>query len=781
MSYLAPEPKTLPVATKNADQDSRLQNNAAPTLPVDRSHENMRKKDDIQLLRINYLRGPNIWTYRPVLETWLDLGALEDFPSNLIPGFSDRLVTLLPALVEHHCGVGERGGFIQRLIEGTWAGHVLEHVVIELLNLAGMPTGFGQTRSTSQRGVYRMVFRARDEQVARSALAEGHRLLMAAINNGAHHEPYGEAELQAAVGRVRDKVDECYLGPSTAAIVGAASDRRIPHIRLNDGNLVQLGYGASQRRIWTAETEFTSAIAEGIAGDKDLTKSLLASCGVPVPEGQIVDTVEAAWEAAQDIGLPVVVKPSDGNHGRGVSLDLKTREEVEAAFHVAAPQGSDVMVERFVRGHEHRLLVVGGRVVAAARGETASICGDGVASVAQLVETQLNTDPRRGATEDFPLGLIELDKDEAIQLDLQRQGLSPDAVPAAGREVLIQRNGNVSIDCTDEVHPEIDHIVSLAARVVGLDIAGVDVVAQDISRPLHAQGGAVVEVNAGPGLLMHLKPAEGAPRPVGRAICDHLFPEAPEGEHSGRIPVVGVAGSAGTHNIARMVAWLLQLSGRHTGLACRDGLFVDGRCLDKTDGTCWEAGQRLLINRAVQAAVFENSADTILRTGLAYDRCQVGVVTDLGGWDHLAEFDIFDDEPMFKVMRSQVDVVLPDGVAVLNAAHPAIVNMAGLCDGEVIFYALDPALDAVATHLDSGGRAVFMRQGQVVLATGSSEVFLPGLDKLAVWQDRHAPTAEDSLLAAIAAAWALGIPLNLIGAGIEAFESGAAQPRKTLP
>lgn len=742
----------------------------------------MSKKDDIQLLRINYLRGPNIWTYRPVLETWLDLGHMEDFPSNLLPGFSDRLLALLPALAEHHCGVGERGGFKQRLIEGTWAGHVLEHVVIELLNLAGMPTGFGQTRSTSKRGVYRMVFRARDEQVARSALAEGHQLLMAAVNNnldGPGGQAYGEAELQAAVARVRAKVDECYLGPSTAAIVAAATDRRIPHIRLNDGNLVQLGYGASQRRIWTAETEFTSAISEGIAGDKDLTKSLLASCGVPVPEGEIVNSVEEAWAAAQDIGLPVVVKPTDGNHGRGISLDLQTQEQFEDAFHLAARHGSEVMVERFVRGHEHRLLVVGGRVVAAARGETASVTGDGLSSVTELIATQLNTDPRRGPSEDFPLNPIRIDTDTAVQLDLQRQGLGPLSVPAAGREVLIQRNGNVSIDCTDDVHPDVDHVVSLAARVVGLDIAGVDVVAQDISRPLHAQGGAVVEVNAGPGLLMHLKPAEGAPRPVGRAICDHLFPEALEGTLVGRIPVVGVAGSAGTQDVARLVAWLLQLSGRHTGLACRDGLFLDGRCLDASDCTHWEAGQRLLINRAVQAAVLENNADTILRTGLAYDRCQVGVVTDLGGSAELGEFDISDEEQIFKVMRSQVDVVLSEGVAVLNAAHPAIVEMAGLCDGEVIFYATDPALPAISNHLHGHGRAVFMRQGQVVLATGSSEAFLPGLDKLSKWQGRHAPTAEGSLLAAIAAAWALGIPLNLIGAGIEAFESSAAQPGKS--
>ena len=739
----------------------------------------MSKKDDIQLLRINYLRGPNIWTYRPVLETWLDLGPLEDFPSNLLPGFNDRLVVLLPALVEHHCGVGERGGFIERLYEGTWLGHVLEHVVIELLNLADMPTGFGQTRSTSQRGIYRMIFRARDEQVARSALTEGHRLLMAAVNSSTDGPAYGAAELQSAVDRVRAKVDECYLGPSTAAIVAAATERRIPHIRLNDGNLVQLGYGAAQRRIWTAETEFTSAIAEGIAGDKDLTKNLLASCGVPVPEGEIVDSVQAAWEAAQDIGLPVVVKPSDGNHGRGVSLDLKTQAQFEDAFHLAARHGSEVMVERFVRGHEHRLLVVGGRVVAAARGETASITGDGRSSVAELVESQLNIDPRRGASEDFPLNPIRIDTDTAIQLDLQRQGLTPVSVPAAGHEVLIQRNGNVAIDCTDEVHPEVEHMVSLAARVVGLDIAGVDLVAQDISKPLHVQGGAIVEVNAGPGLLMHLKPAEGAPRPVGRAICEHLFPVTSDAGASGRIPVVGIAGSVGTHSIARLVAWLLQLSGRYTGLACSSGLFLDGRCLDASDSTHWEAGQRLLINRAVQAAVFENGADTILRTGLAYDRCQVGVITDLDGADALGEFDIFDDEPMFKVMRSQVDVVLPEGVAVLHAAHARIVDMARLCDGEVIFYAADPKLEAIATHLQASGRAVFVRQGQVVLATGSSEVFLPGLDKLAAWQDRHIPTAETSLLAAIAAAWALGISLSLIGAGIEAFESSAIHTGKS--
>ncbi len=364
----------------------------------------MTRFDDIRLLRINYLRGPNLWTYRPVLEVWLDLGALEDHPSNTIAGFTERLTTLLPALIEHHCGVGERGGFLQRLQEGTWAGHVLEHVVIELLNLAGMPTGFGQTRSTSKTGVYRMVFRARDEQVARVALAEGHRLLMAAIED----RPFDvdAADVQRAVDAVKDMVEDCYLGPSTACIVGAATDRGIPHMRLIEGNLVQLGYGSRQRRIWTAETDYTSAIGEGIASDKELTKSLLQSCGVPVPEGQVVDSAEEAWEAAQDIGLPVVVKPYDGNHGRGVFTNLTTREEVEAAFAVAEPEGSDVMVERFVRGSEHRLLVVGGQVVAAAAGEPAWVTGDGKSTLTELIDNQINTDPRRGRTEEYPLNVI---------------------------------------------------------------------------------------------------------------------------------------------------------------------------------------------------------------------------------------------------------------------------------------------------------------------------------------------------------------------------------------
>ncbi len=730
----------------------------------------MVKHNDIQLLRINYLRGPNIWTYRPVLEVWLDLGALEDYPSNTLAGFNDRLTAWLPALIEHHCGVGERGGFLQRLQEGTWCGHILEHIVIELLNLAGMPTGFGQTRSTSQRGVYRMVFRARDEKVARMALAQGHALIMAALQD----EPF---DVPLAVAKVRTEVDDSYLGPSTACIVTAASDRGIPHIRLNDGNLVQLGYGASQRRIWTAETEFTSAIAEGIACDKDLTKTLLKACGVPIPDGQVVHSPEEAWEAAQDIGLPVVVKPSDGNHGRGVTLDLRKQADIEAAYHVAYPEGSDVMVERFIPGDEHRLLVVGGKLVAAARGEVVSITGNGRSTVVELIDHQLNSDPRRGYEEEYPLEVIDIATNVAVQLELKRQDLEGDSVPAAGRQIVVQRNGNVAVDCTDEVHPEVAYIAALAAKVVGLDIAGIDMVALDISKPLQAQGGAIVEVNAGPGLLMHLKPAVGAPRPVGQAIAEHLFPADDDKDGlPGRIPVVGVAGSRDTATVARLIAWLLHLSGHHTGLACSEGMFLDRRCMETTDCTHWEAAHRLLMNKMVQAAVIQSSARTILRDGLAYDRCQVGVVTDMDGVQTLAEFDVHEQDQMTRVLRTQVDVVLAQGASVLNASIAQVADLAPLSDGAVVLYAQDASLPVITAHRASdNGRAALVKNGRVVLATGSAERALGDLADLTFGRQAVVPDT-DALLAAIGAAWALDIAPDLIAAGIKTFEPDLPGP-----
>jgi cyanophycin synthetase len=720
---------------------------------------------NIQLLRVSHLRGPNIWTYRPVIEAWVDIGTLEEHPSNTLPGFYERLTAWLPGLVEHRCGVGERGGFVQRLREGTWAGHILEHVVLELQNLAGMRTGFGKTRQTSVRGVYKMAFRTRQEQVGRAALAAGRDLVMAAIENT-------EYDLTAAVARLRDMVDALCLGPSTAHIVEAATERGIPHLRLSDGNLVQLGHGASQRRIWTAETDQTSAIAEEIASDKDLTKSLLQSCGVPVPQGRLVKTAQEAWKAAQDIGLPVALKPYDGNHGRGVSLDLSNRKDIEAAFLLAQRKGGgSVIVEQFINGNEHRLLVVGKRVVAAARGETAWVTGNGQSNIIELVDHQINIDPRRGTGEEAPLNTLAPHEGAEIILELERQGFTAYSVPAKDEKVLIQRNGNVAFDVSDNIHPSIAAAAALAARVVGLDIAGVDMVLEDITRPLSEQRGAVIEVNASPGLLAHLKPADGQPRPIGRAIIDHLFGAEQNGRTDapmhGRIPLVGVTGTQNTTRIARLVAWLLHISGHQVGLACQDGFYLGDRQVDAHDSTHWDAGQRLLINRSVNAAVFEHSSRMILSEGLAYDKCTVGVVTDVSGLESLTEFYIDDLDKLYNVVRTQIDVILPHGTAVLNAADPMVVEMAPLCDGKVIFYALNPQLDAITTHRAHGERVLFVRDGQIVLAQGQDDV---GLIPLAAMKPAKAEK-PDMVMAAVAAAWALGVSPELIVAGLRTFES----------
>jgi cyanophycin synthetase len=734
----------------------------------DGSDRRTMNRRDITLLRVAHLRGPNIWTYRPVIEVWLDIGAFEQHPSDTLPGFTDRLLAWLPGLHEHRCGVGQVGGFVQRLREGTWIGHILEHVVLELQTRAGMQTGFGKTRQIGKgRGLYKMAFRTRNGDVGRAALDAGRELVLAAVED----RPYDTAALLA---KLTEMVDSFCLGPSTACIVDAATERRIPSIRLTDGNLVQLGYGARQRRIWTAETDSTSAIAESISSDKDLTKSLLASCGVPVPEGRLVASADDAWEAAEEIGLPVAVKPVDGNHGRGVSLDLHSRADIEQAYTFALRHGSEVLVERFIRGNEHRLLVVGGRVVAAARGEAAWVEADGVSSILTLVDAQINNDPRRGTGEDFPLNRIGPEGDTAVRNELARQGFEPDSVPPAGKRVLIQRNGNVAIDCTDQVHPDVAAQVVLAARVVGLDIAGIDLVAEDIAQPLERQGGAVVEINAGPGLLTHLKPAVGRPRPVGAAIAAHLFPDG----QTGRIPVVGIAGGPEATVVARLVAWLLRLSGSHVGLACSGGLFLDRRQVGTQRALGFDAGQRLLMNRSVSAAVFETNAEHILSEGLPYDRCAVAVVTEVSDGAALGDFHLDDDE-MFQVLRTLVDVVLPDGAAVLHAADARVVAMAPLCDGAVIFYGLSEDLPAIVRHRSEGGRAVFARHGRVILVTGGEEVLLEELGRRPA--NGAGLLGKEIILPAVAAAWALGLSPDLVGAGIETFEAESTAALHGVP
>ena len=712
----------------------------------------------IEILSVKHLRGPNMWTYHPVIEVWVDIGDLEDYPSNLIPGFYERLVKALPSLVEHRCSYGETGGFLKRVEEGTWPAHILEHLTLELQNLAGIPGGFGKARDGDRRGVYKVMVSAINEEVTLTALKYARELYLAIVQDNKDCV----ALVQNIIGELRDLGDDLLLGPSTACIVNAAEERGIPSIRLSEGNLVQLGYGAKQRRIWTAETDQTSAIAETISRDKDLTKSLLRSAGVPTPEGRTVTSPDDAWDAAQDIGLPVVVKPIDGNHGRGVFINLYTQQEIEAAYAVAIDEGSEVLVERHIVGDEHRLLVVGNKVVAAAKGETVWVTGDGKHTVRELIQIQINSDPRRGTAEECPLNPVRIDF--AVELELARQQLTGESIPSIDHKVLIQSNGNVAFDVTDQIHPDVAHQVALAARVVGLEIAGVDLVAQDISRPLAEQNAAIVEVNAGPGLLMHLKPASGKPQPVGKEIANHLFPPGT----NFRIPVVGICGESGKTPVAEMIAHFLRLTNVYVGLSCSKGLFFGNRAIPNTNSSNWENARRTLLNRAVEAVVIENNHLSMLIEGLAYDRCQVGVVLNINPKATFPQYAIYDEEQVFSIVRTQIDVVLPTGIGVLNADDPMCVQMAELCDGQVIFFSEDPNSEVIKTHLQNGGRAVLVGKQQITLKSGK-------LDQKSIpvplhsESDASAPWKGMNLGAAIAAAWALDIPFNVIEAGAETF------------
>ncbi len=702
---------------------------------------------DLDIREIHVLRGPNIWANYPVLEAWVDLGDLNEASSEELPGFNDRLKSWLPGMIEHRCSVGERGGFFQRLDRGTYPAHILEHVTIEMQNLAGHAVGYGKARHTCVEGLYKVVVRYVDETVAEAALRAGRDLLLAAYRG----ENFDVAE---AVKSLQAVADRYALGPSTQAMVDAAKERDIPWRRLQPGrSLVQFGQGARQRRIWTAETDRTGAIAEYIAQDKDLTRATLSAAGVPVPEGRVVTDPEDAWDAAQDIGLPVVVKPRDANHGRGVFIDLNRREQIIESFGQAMNEGSGVIVEKFIPGVDHRLLVVGDKLIAASRGDPAIVVGDGKQTIVQLVETQLNSDPRRGDLETCPWDKINtVEWDPVILADLQHQGYAPSSVPRDGERVMVARFANWAIDITDDVHPSVRENVIVAAQTAGLDICGVDVVCRDIGRPLEDQDGAVVEINASPGLLMHLKPAVGKVRPVGEAIIDMLFPSG----DSGRIPVFGITGNRGKTTSARLLACLLGRTGKRISLSITDGIQIGERFTRTKDGDRIGGAHGVLLHPWTEIAICEAGARNILSEGLGFDRCLIGIVLNVGH-DELGLAYISTLEQMAKVKRCIVDVVLPEGTAVLNADDEHVAPMAEHCRGSVMYFSRDPENEIVAAHRAKGGRAVVARDDAIWLMTGDLERSLIPLADVGMPTSGHFEFHVEDVLAVVGAAWAYGL------------------------
>lgn len=708
----------------------------------------------MEIRQIRALRGPNIWTRTTVLEITVDLGSMK-FPVREIPGFESRIAGWFPAL----CGPSATPRQDGPLGALTLA-HALERIDLEVLQLAGAGVGFSRSVLTGEAGVYKIIVEFGEEETGRSALDATRRIIQAAI----HDTPCDVAGL---IGQLRSLDQHIRLGPSTGSIVRAAARRGIPWRRLNDGSLVQFGWGGKQHRILAAETDRTSAIGESIAQDKELTKSLLKAVGVPVPVGKPVRDAEEAWVVACEIGLPVVVKPQYGNQGRGVAVNLTTREQVTAAFEAAREEGSSIMVERFAPGCDHRLLVIGHQVIAAARREPPQVVGDATQTIEQLVE-MVNQDPRRGEDHATPLSKLRLD---AIGLAvLAEQGMTPASVPAAGQVVVLRRNANLSTggsaaDVTDEVHPDLAARAVDAARVVGLDIAGIDAVCVDVSRPLEEQQGVIVEVNAAPGLRMHLEPSAGRPRPVGEAIIETMFPAG----ENGRIPVVAVTGTNGKTTTVRLVSQMFRACRLKVGMTCTDGIFLNDRRVDTGDCSGPKSARAVLLNPQVEAAVLETARGGILREGLGFDMCDAAIVTNIGEGDHLGLGGIETAEQLAAVKRVIVENVAPGGFAVLNADDPMTVAMAPYCPGGVTFFARDAAHPLVIAHRSRGGRAVFVQGDSVVRAEGPWEEKIAPLAAIPLTQNGRIGFQVDNVLSAIGAAWACSLPVQAIREALAAF------------
>src|SRR3954469_13965698 len=583
-----------------------------------------RPTPDLTILETRVYRGANIWSYEQAIHLVVDLGRLEDHPTNTLPGFTEHLLEMLPGLQNHSCSRGRRGGFIERLQEGTWLGHVAEHCALALQQVVGHDLRRGKTRQVKGRpGVYNVIYGYADESVG---LAAG-RLAVRLVNHLVQADPEldWDAELEAFIRRAQRTA----FGPSTQAIIDEAVSRDIPWLRLNQYSLVQLGQGVHAKRIRATMTSATSSIAVDIASDKDLTTRLLGAAGLPVPKQESVRSADQAVRAADRIGYPVVVKPLDGNHGRGVCLDLEDAEEVRAAYPVAEGESrrGSVIVESFVTGKDYRCLIIDGRVAAIAERVPASVTGDGVSTVEQLVDTA-NADPRRGVGHEKVLTRIKVD-DAAVEL-VREQGLAMTDVPPDGTVVKLALTGNmstggISIDRTFEAHPENVEIAEEAARMIGLDIAGIDFICPDITEPVRETGGAICEVNAAPGFRMHTHPTVGDAQFVASPVLDLLF--APGS--NARIPIIGITGTNGKTTTVRMIGHILKLMGRRVGMTTTDGIVIDGRLIKKGDMSGPRSAQMVLQNPSVDTAVFEVARGGILREGLGYDRNDVAVVTNV--------------------------------------------------------------------------------------------------------------------------------------------------------
>ena len=708
----------------------------------------------MELSRIRALRGPNLWSRHTAIEAIVSCTGAECSISDM-PGFEDRLRASFPEI-----------GYLQPAghQEGISMAHVLEVAALSLQKQAGCLVTFSCTVQTVDSGVYQVVIEYGEEAVGRLALEIAQSLCRSAMED----TPF---DLDRALARLRELDEDERLGPSTGSIVQAGLACGIPYRRLTSGSMVQFGWGSQQRRIQAAETDGTSAIAQSIAQDKELTKKLLNAAGVPIPFGRPVLDEDDAWAAAEEIGLPVVVKPQDGNQGKGVTVNIVSREHLRIAYATALEISSSIMVERYLPGHDYRLLVVGGKVVAAARRDPPQVIGDGMHNVRELVEI-VNSDPRR--SEGHATALTKIRLDEIALLRLSMQGFSADSVPPKGSRVILRNNANLSTggsatDVTDDVHAEVAASAVAAAQMIGLDICGVDVICDNLLKPLEEQGGGVIEVNAAPGLRMHLQPSFGKARAVGEAIISTLFNKGDDA----RIPVVAVTGTNGKTTTVRLIAHLLKTNGLRVGMTNSDGVYIENQRIDTGDCSGPKSARNVLLHPDVDAAVFETARGGVLREGLAFDRCDVAVVTNIGIGDHLGMNYINTVDDLAVVKRVVVQNVAPSGTSVLNAADPMVAKMASACPGSVMFFARDCHHPVMATHRAKGQRVVYIDGKEIVAVEGVMEQRV-ALTDVPLTRNGSIGFQVENAMASIGAAWALGIDWEIIRAGVATFINNSA-------
>jgi cyanophycin synthetase len=715
--------------------------------------------NELRVTRLRALRGPNYWRLAPVIACDVRLGALESVSSNEVPGFNDRLLTAVPSLAAHPCSVGRPGGFVERLQSGTHIPHILEHVALELQNLAGSDVGFGRVVESGDAGVWWVIVAYDEEDVGLQSMRDAVSIVRATLGGSAF-------DAEAAIVELQDLYERVRLGPSTWAIVEEARLRGIPVRRLNSRSLVQLGLGRNLRRIQATLTDHTSGIAIEIAQDKDDTKRVLEAIGLPVPHGAVAESADEAVELAQEIGFPVILKPLDLSHGRGISPRLTDENAVRKAWAYASQYSEELIVEQFAEGRDHRVLVINGKVVAVAERVPAHVTGDGKRTIRELIDAA-NEDPRRGVGHTKVLTKLACD-DSTVEF-LTRSSLRLESVPNAGDVVFLRATANLStggtsIDRTDEIHPSNVTACEMAADVVGLDIAGIDVITPDISVPFRENGAAIIEVNAAPGVRMHTHPTEGSPRNVGAPIIDMLYPPGTPAA----IPVVSVTGTNGKTTTVRLIAHIFRHTGNTVGFTTTDGVYLNNRLVVEGDMTGPFSANIILSNPTVDVAVLETARGGILRAGLGFDECDVGVVLNVSA-DHLGLGGIHTIEQLADVKSVVAAVVKREGHAVLNADDPLVLAMRERSPGDVVLVSTSDENPAITDHLGRSGIAVLIERDTFVIRRGRLRIPIAGVRDVPLMMGGAARFQRGNILAAIATAYVQGIRYDDIRAGLLSF------------